>query len=112
MSGEGRDWGPECCSTLPRCAVLRGEAGRRWKGLLPLTPMPTFRCAAPALQVADSRGLLCYLEASSARSQALYERHGFEHTADKPLGEDAAAPVLWVGVRPPAAAAAAAGSSS
>lgn len=70
--------------------------------------MPAFCSPVPALQLADSRGALCYLEASSARSQALYERHGFVHTADKPLGEDAAAPVLRVMVRPPAAAAAAA----
>ena len=78
----------------------------------PLCPAPLqtalHRPSSSLLQLADSLGQVCYLEASSARSQALYARHGFVHTADKPLGEDAEAPVLRIMVRPPAAAAKAA----
>jgi GNAT superfamily N-acetyltransferase len=35
---------------------------------------------APMLARADAEGVPCYLEASSARSRALYERHGFVQT--------------------------------
>ncbi|KAL4856940.1 Alpha-mannosidase [Chlorella vulgaris] len=52
-------------------------------------------------KMADQRRHHLYLEASSAKSQALYARHGFQHVCDKPLGgENEAAPVLHVMVRP------------
>lgn len=54
----------------------------------------------PTLQRADSAGLPTYIEASSERSAALYERLGFVHmdVLDLPDG----GPPLWLMRRPPA----------
>jgi GNAT superfamily N-acetyltransferase len=54
---------------------------------------------APTLERCNSEGLPAYLEASSARSAALYERLGFEHVSElSVLGS----PPLWLMLRPPA----------
>ena len=55
----------------------------------------------PTLQRADSAGLPTYLEASSERSAALYERLGFAHIDVLELPDDG--PPLWRMRRPPAA---------
>jgi GNAT superfamily N-acetyltransferase len=54
----------------------------------------------PTLQRADSAGLPTYIEASSERSAALYERLGFRHidVLDLPEG----GPPVWLMRRPPA----------
>lgn len=55
---------------------------------------------APTLERCDREGLPAYLEASSERSAALYERLGFEHLSElSVLGS----PPLWLMLRPPAA---------
>ena len=47
----------------------------------------------PILQRCDAERMPAYLESSSARSRALYERHGFEVTEEFSFGPDA--PPLW-----------------
>jgi GNAT superfamily N-acetyltransferase len=54
---------------------------------------------APVLERADRAGVPAYLEATSARSRALYERHGFVATA--PIAV-AGGPPLWPMWRRPA----------
>jgi L-amino acid N-acyltransferase YncA len=56
----------------------------------------------PTLQRADSAGLATYIEASSERSAALYERLGFVHMDVLELPQDG--PPLWLMRRPPAGA--------
>jgi GNAT superfamily N-acetyltransferase len=52
---------------------------------------------APTLERCDREGLPVYLEASSERSAALYERLGFEHVSElSVLGS----PPLWLMLRP------------
>jgi hypothetical protein len=48
---------------------------------------------APVLQRCDSDGLPAYLEASSPRNRALYERQGFAVTEEFALGRGA--PPQW-----------------
>jgi GNAT superfamily N-acetyltransferase len=48
---------------------------------------------APVLQRCDSEGVPAFLEASSARNRALYERHGFAVTEEFVLGRGA--PAQW-----------------
>ncbi len=57
----------------------------------------------PTLQRADSAGLPAYIEASSQRSAALYERLGFVHLGPLELPEGG--PPLWLMRRPPAGSA-------
>jgi GNAT superfamily N-acetyltransferase len=57
----------------------------------------------PTLEKADSAGLPAYIEASSERSAALYERLGFMHMAVRDLPEGG--PPIWLMRRPPAASA-------
>jgi GNAT superfamily N-acetyltransferase len=47
----------------------------------------------PVLDRCDSEGVPAYLEASSPRNRALYERHGFETTEEFTLGKDS--PPVW-----------------
>lgn len=54
----------------------------------------------PTLQRADSAGLPTYIEASTERSAALYERLGFQHIDVLELPEGG--PPLWLMRRPPA----------
>jgi GNAT superfamily N-acetyltransferase len=54
----------------------------------------------PTLERADAAGLPTYLEASSERSAALYERLGFVHLGVLALPDDG--PPLWPMRRPPA----------
>jgi ribosomal protein S18 acetylase RimI-like enzyme len=54
----------------------------------------------PTLQRADSAGLPTYIEASSRRSAALYERLGFLHMGVLELPEGG--PPVWLMRRPPA----------
>jgi GNAT superfamily N-acetyltransferase len=56
----------------------------------------------PTLERADSAGLSTYIEASSERSAALYERLGFVHLDVLQLPEGG--PRLWLMWRPPAGA--------
>jgi GNAT superfamily N-acetyltransferase len=53
---------------------------------------------SPTLARCDSEGLPAYLEATSERSAALYERLGFEHVRQLRL---AGSPPLWLMLRPP-----------
>jgi GNAT superfamily N-acetyltransferase len=53
---------------------------------------------APTLERCDREGLHAYLEASSERSAALYERLGFEHVRELRVG---GSPPLWLMLRPP-----------
>jgi GNAT superfamily N-acetyltransferase len=53
---------------------------------------------SPTLARCDRDGLPAYLEASSERSAALYERLGFEHVRELRL---AGSPPLWLMLRPP-----------
>jgi GNAT superfamily N-acetyltransferase len=53
---------------------------------------------SPTLARCDREGLPAYLEASSERSAALYERLGFEHVRRLRL---AGSPPLWLMLRPP-----------
>jgi GNAT superfamily N-acetyltransferase len=53
---------------------------------------------APTLERCDREGALAYLEASSERSAALYERLGFEHVGELRL---AGSPPVWKMLRPP-----------
>ncbi len=55
----------------------------------------------PTLQSADSSGLPTYIEASSERSAALYERLGFVHLDVLELPDGG--PPVWLMRRPPAA---------
>ncbi|MFL5862479.1 MAG: GNAT family N-acetyltransferase [Solirubrobacteraceae bacterium] len=55
----------------------------------------------PTLQRADAAGLPAYIEASSQRSAALYERLGFAHMGVLELPEGG--PQIWLMRRPPAA---------
>jgi GNAT superfamily N-acetyltransferase len=55
----------------------------------------------PTLERADSAGLPTYLEASSERSAALYERLGFRHTGAFEL--PGGGPLVWPMLRPVAA---------
>jgi GNAT superfamily N-acetyltransferase len=57
---------------------------------------------APVLERCDVEGLGAYLEASSARSRMLYERHGFEVTEEFDLPDG---PPLWRMWRTPVRAA-------
>ena len=52
----------------------------------------------PTLERCDREGLPAYLEASSERSAALYERLGFRHTKELRVG---GSPPLWLMIRPP-----------
>jgi GNAT superfamily N-acetyltransferase len=52
----------------------------------------------PTLERCDQEGLPAYLEASSERSAALYERLGFQHTAELSVG---GSPPLRLMLRPP-----------
>lgn len=54
---------------------------------------------APTLERCDREGLPAYLEASSERSAALYERLGFEHVRELRF---ASSPPLWLMLRPAA----------
>lgn len=54
---------------------------------------------APTLERCDRDGLPAYLEASSERSAALYQRLGFEHVRELRF---AGSPPLWLMLRPPA----------
>jgi GNAT superfamily N-acetyltransferase len=54
---------------------------------------------APTLERCDREGLPAYLEASSERSAALYERLGFEHVAELSVRDS---PPLRLMLRPPA----------
>jgi GNAT superfamily N-acetyltransferase len=56
----------------------------------------------PTLERADSAGLATYIEASSQRSAALYERLGFVHMDVLELPEGG--PPVWLMRRPPAGA--------
>jgi GNAT superfamily N-acetyltransferase len=47
----------------------------------------------PALEAIDAEGAPAYLEASTLRSRALYERHGFEVTGEFNL--PSGGPTLW-----------------
>lgn len=53
---------------------------------------------APTLERCDREGLPAYLEASSERSAALYERLGFRHVRELRF---AGSPPLWLMLRPP-----------
>jgi GNAT superfamily N-acetyltransferase len=57
----------------------------------------------PTLQQADSAGLPAYIEASTERSAALYERLGFRHLDVLELPEGG--PPVWRMRRPPAGSA-------
>jgi hypothetical protein len=50
------------------------------------------------LDIADAAGEPAYLEATSSRSRALYERHGFEVTRELRCGDS---PPLWAMWRDP-----------
>jgi ribosomal protein S18 acetylase RimI-like enzyme len=52
----------------------------------------------PMLDRCDREGLPAYIEASSERSAALYERLGFEHIEELRVG---GSPPLWLMLRPP-----------
>jgi ribosomal protein S18 acetylase RimI-like enzyme len=52
----------------------------------------------PTLARCDTEGLPAYLEASSERSAALYERLGFEHVGELRLG---GSPPVWRMLRSP-----------
>lgn len=54
---------------------------------------------SPTLECCDREGLPAYLEASSARSAALYESLGFEHVSELSIS---GSPPLRLMVRPPA----------
>ncbi len=56
---------------------------------------------APTLERCDREGLPAYIEASSERSAALYERLGFEHVKELRVG---GSPPLWLMIRPAHAA--------
>jgi ribosomal protein S18 acetylase RimI-like enzyme len=56
---------------------------------------------APTLERCDREGLPAYIEASSERSAALYERLGFEHVKELRVG---GSPPLWLMIRPARAA--------
>ena len=47
----------------------------------------------PALETLDAQGMPAYLEASTPRSRALYERHGFTVTGEFNL--PSGGPTLW-----------------
>lgn len=55
---------------------------------------------APTLERCDREGLPAYLEASSERSAALYDRLGFEHVSELSV---IGSPPLWLMLRPPSA---------
>ncbi len=48
---------------------------------------------APGAQTLDAEGIPAYLEASTVRSRALYERHGFEVTGE--FNFPSGGPPLW-----------------
>ncbi len=52
----------------------------------------------PTFDRCDREGLPAYLEASSERSAALYERLGFQHLKELRVGSS---PPLWLMIRPP-----------
>lgn len=52
----------------------------------------------PTLDRCDREGVSAYIEASSERSAALYERLGFQHTKELHVG---GSPPLWLMIRPP-----------
>jgi ribosomal protein S18 acetylase RimI-like enzyme len=54
----------------------------------------------PALETLDAEGMPAYLEASTPRSRALYERHGFAVTGEFNL--PSGGPPLWQMWREPA----------
>jgi ribosomal protein S18 acetylase RimI-like enzyme len=54
---------------------------------------------APLIERCDAERLPAYLEASSTRSRALYERHGFEVTEEVPLPKGG--PPIWLMWREP-----------
>jgi len=54
----------------------------------------------PILDRCDQQGVPAYLEATTPRNRALYERHGFEVTEEFSLGKDS--PPLWRMWRKPA----------
>jgi GNAT superfamily N-acetyltransferase len=56
---------------------------------------------APTLERYDREGLPGYIEASSERSAALYERLGFQHVKELRVG---GSPPLWLMIRPAQAA--------
>jgi ribosomal protein S18 acetylase RimI-like enzyme len=51
----------------------------------------------PLLDRCDQEGLSAYIEASSERSAALYERLGFQHIKELRVGDS---PPLWLMIRP------------
>jgi ribosomal protein S18 acetylase RimI-like enzyme len=64
---------------------------------------------APVLERCDAEGMAAFLEASTSRNRALYERHGFTVTEEFTLGRGAPPQWrMWRDPRPPGAAEAAA----
>jgi GNAT superfamily N-acetyltransferase len=57
------------------------------------------RLMCPVLERCDEHGLPAYLEASSPRNRALYERHGFAVTGELRLARSA--PPVWLMWRAP-----------
>ena len=49
----------------------------------------------PGVARADADGLPCYLESSNPRNVALYERHGFEVTAEHWLPDGPVMTLMW-----------------
>ena len=58
----------------------------------------TSSVAAAIFERADREGVPAYIEASSVRSAALYERLGFEHIEELRVG---GSPPLWLMLRQP-----------
>jgi len=75
---------------LPMIGVAPSWQGRGWGAAL----------LRPVLALCDRHRVPAYLEASSPRNRALYERHGFEVTEECTYARDA--PPLWRMWREPA----------
>ena len=73
-------------------AVLGVEPGSQGRGL-------GSKLMHPVLERLDGEGVAAYLEASTPRSRALYERHGFEVTGEMNL--PANGPPIWLMWREP-----------
>jgi ribosomal protein S18 acetylase RimI-like enzyme len=69
-------------------AILGVRPGQRGRGL-------GSALIRPGLERADADGLPCYLESSNPRNVSLYERHGFEVTAEHWLPDGPVLIYMW-----------------
>jgi len=108
LPGFARIWGrstPRALAALTKLEKGHPEEPHYYLAMLGVAPASQGRGMGsmlmhPVLSRCDEQGIPAYLEASSERNCGLYERHGFEITAEETIGHGA--PPVWRMWREPA----------